>query len=381
MEPSLESVTLSALARYFLRLGAVGFGGPIALAGRMQRELVDERRWISTDEYLEGLTLAQLSPGPLAAQLAMYLGWVRFGALGAAVVGVSFVLPSFLMVVGLAHAYLHYGGGWISGAFYGVGAAVIAIIARSSQKLAKLTLGTDKLLWALAAVSAVVTAVEEAEVVWLFIVSGVLALAVRERSQAGSTLLGALPLWLVTGAHGPSPTTVIGQIAWLFTKSGLFVFGSGLAIVPFLYDGVVHQYGWLDEQQFRDAVAVAMITPGPVVITSGFIGYLTAGLLGATVAATCTFFPPFLVVVFAAGTVRRAAKRPRFKAFIAGVTASAAGAIAGSAFILGRRAIVDVPTGIIALCALAVLSTKRKVPEPLVIVVAGLVGVLILARR
>lgn len=372
----MEPCTLRQLTLYFLRLGTLGFGGPIALAGEMQKELVEKRRWISKEEYLEGLALSQLSPGPLAAQLAMYLGWARFGPFGAAIVGLAFVLPSFAMVVALAHVYLRQGGGWISGVFYGVGAAVIAIIVRSAQKLGKMTLAKDKLLWALAIVSALVTAITEREVVWLFVASGAVAVVVTQRGKPPA-LLGAAPVWLLTGARGAAPASVLGQLAWLFTKSGLFVFGSGLAIVPFLYDGVVHEYGWLDEQQFRDAVAVAMITPGPVVITAGFIGYLTAGLLGATVAAACTFVPPFLVVVLAARFVRKARQRPRLKAFIAGVTASAAGAIGGAAFILGRRAIVDLPTAVIALAALTVLSSSRRVPEPVVILAAGLAGLLI----
>jgi len=273
-----------ALILYFLRLGAFGFGGPIALAGDMQRDLVERRRWVSKQEYLQGLALAQLSPGPLASQLAMYLGWVRFGAVGAAAAGLAFVLPSFALVVGLAHLYIRHGGGWMSGVFYGVGAAVISIIARSSVQLARVTLGKDPFLWAIAAVTMGVTAILQTEIVWLFVASGVLALGIEARRGRRAELLGVIPAWLVTGIAGASPATVLGQIAWLFTKSGMFVFGSGLAIVPFLYAGVVREHHWLDEQQFRDAVAVAMITPGPVVITAGFIGYLTAGLLGAAIA-------------------------------------------------------------------------------------------------
>jgi len=373
-EAADDACTRRGMVLYFLRLGALGFGGPIALAGRMQQDLVERRRWISKEEYLQGLALSQLSPGPLAAQLAMYLGWVRFGASGAALVGLAFVLPSFVMVVVLAHLYMRHGGTWISGAFYGIGAAVIAVIARSAVKLAKMTLGKDTLLWGVALVSALVTAITAREVVWLFIASGVLAMLVKGGRGPTAELLGVMPVWLVTGVRGPAPASVLGQLAWLFTKSGMFVFGSGLAIVPFLYDGVVKEYAWLNEQQFRDAVAVAMITPGPVVITSGFIGYLTAGPVGAIIAAGCTFIPPYLVVVAAAGPMRKASQKPRLKAFISGVTAAAAGAIGGAAFVLGRRAIVDVPTLVIGASALVALSVSRKLPEPVVILGAAVVG-------
>lgn len=377
---NVERCTLRELILYFLRLGTFGFGGPIALAGDMQRELVERRRWISKQDYLEGLALSQLSPGPLAAQLAMYLGWVRFGTLGSAMVGLAFVLPSFLMVIALAHFYVQYGGGWMAGAFYGIGAAVIAIIARSTAKLAKMTLGSDPLLWGLAFLSALLTAITEREMMWLFLGAGVVSLVAKARRAADGRILGILPAWLITGMHGPAPASVLARIAWVFTKSGAFVFGSGLAIVPFLYDEVVGRQHWLDEKQFRDAVAVAMITPGPVVITSGFIGYLTAGIVGALIAASCTFLPPFLVVVVAARYVRKASKSPRLKAFIAGVTASAVGAIGGAAFVLGRRAIVDMPTVLIGLVALGVLFAK-KIPEPIVVVLAGAVGLAVRMAR
>jgi chromate transporter len=372
--PATVPCTLRQLLLYFVRLGSLGFGGPIALAGYMQRDLVDERRWISRSDYVEGLALAQLSPGPLAAQLAMYLGWVRGGAFGAAAVGMAFVLPSFLMVLALAWAYLRFGGlPWMQGAFYGIGAAVIAIIARSAVKLARLTLGRDLLLWALFAASAIVTAVTGREFVWLILGSGALAMVVKHPPRAGRAAMIALPAALVTGAHGPASARDLGAIAWFFTKAGAFVFGSGLAIVPFLYEGVVHEHAWLDEQQFRDAVAVAMVTPGPVVITAGFIGYFAGGLAGAVLAAVGTFLPPYLVVVVAGRWLRKPSVR--LKSFVAGVTASAAGAIAGAAFVLGRRAIVDVPTAVLAALALGVLTWKKRVPEPAIVLVAGVAGI------
>jgi chromate transporter len=377
--PGLVPCTLRDLVGYFLRLGAFGFGGPIALAGYMQRDLVEQRRWISKQDYVEGLALAQLSPGPLAAQLAMYLGWVRGGAWGAAVIGTAFVLPSFLMVIALALLYIRFGGlPWMQGIFYGVGAAVIAIIARSTVKLVRLTLARDRVLWALFAVTALVTAITESELIWLFIASGAVAMFVKAPPRLWQgTAVAAFPPFLLSGMHGVASTGTVGQLALFFTKAGAFVFGSGLAIVPFLYKGVVHEFQWLDDRQFRDAVAVAMITPGPVVITAGFIGYLTAGVCGAIVAAAGTFVPPYLVVVLAARYVRKASNNPSLKAFVGGVTASATGAIAGAAFILGRRALFDVATVGIAVATLVALFKVKKVPEPLMIVIAGALGLML----
>jgi chromate transporter len=379
----LVPCSLRELLGYFLHLGTFGFGGPIALAGHMQKDLVEDRRWISKQDYLEGLALAQLAPGPLAAQLAMYLGWVRARVLGATLVSAAFILPSFAMTVAIAAAYVRYGGlSWIQGAFYGIGAAVIAIIVRSAWKLAKLSLARDRLLWAIFLVTGAVTAATESEIVWLFLGAGALVLLVRAppRLRPGSAAAAALlPAWLFKGVAGPAPDT-LWRILGFFAAAGAFVFGSGLAIVPFLHGGVVNDYHWLTERQFLDAVAVAMITPGPVVITVAFIGYLVAGPAGSFMAGLGVFLPTYLFVVIPAPYYRRFAHNPQIAAFVAGVTAAATGAIAGAAYVLGRRAIVDLPTIAIGLATLAVLTWARKLPEPLVILASGTAGVLIRGR-
>ncbi|HVV50396.1 MAG TPA: chromate transporter [Polyangia bacterium] len=373
-----------AFLGYFLRLGTFGFGGPIALAGYMQRDLVERRRWISERDYLQGLALAQLAPGPLAAQLAIYLGWVRARIWGATLVAAAFILPSFAMVLALSALYVRYGGlPWMQSAFYGVGAAVITIIARSALKLVRMTLARDRLLWGLFAASALATAWTESEIVWLFLGSGLAALLVRFPPRRAAPAAGLLPLPGVSltfaAALAPSLPSwpLLGRVAAYFAEAGTFVFGSGLAIVPFLHGGVVNQFHWLGERQFLDAVAVAMITPGPVVITVAFIGYLVAGPLGAGAAALGVFLPCYLFVIVPAPFFRRFADNPRVKAFVDGVTAAATGAIAGAAFVLGRRALADLGAAAIALGAWICFSRVKKVPEPLVIAAAGLVGLIV----
>src|SRR5215471_16840334 len=364
-------VSLARFTGYFLRLGAVGFGGPIALAGHMQQDLVDRYGWIAKEDYVEGLALAQLAPGPMAAQLAIYLGYVRARILGATAVGVAFVLPSFLMVLGLSVAYVRFGGlPWMQGMFYGIGAAVIAIIARSAFKLTKLTLGRDKLLWGVFAVLAVTTAWTSREIIWLFVAAGFFVLLVK--AMPSTTLLqrGGLFLFAVPAvAEG----NVLQSIFFYFAKAGMVVFGSGLAVVPFLYGGVVQEHHWLTDQQFLDAVAVAMITPGPVVITVAFIGYLVAGLSGASVAALGMFVPVYLVVVVLAPSYKRWAKNPQINAFVQGVTSAATGAIAGAVVVLARRSIFDIPTVAIAVITFAILF-RWKVPEPVLIGCAAVAG-------
>jgi chromate transporter len=368
-----SEVSLARFAGYFLWLGTAGFGGPIALAGHMQRDLVERRQWITKQDYVEGLALAQLAPGPLAAQLAIYLGYVRNGILGATAVAVAFILPSFLMVLALSAAYVRYGGlPWMQAIFYGIGAAVIAIIARSAFKLTKLTLRADKLLWAIFVVLAVSTAWTSREIVWLFFLAGIVVLFVKARSGLPSFTKRS-SLAMVFALPGVPPAGSLLQIFFFFAKAGMLVFGSGLAVVPFLYGGIVQQHHWLTEKQFVDAVAVAMITPGPVVITVAFIGYLIDGFSGATVAALGMFVPVYLIVVMLAPSYKRWAKNAQINAFVLGVTAAATGAIAGAVIVLARRSIYDLPTLGIALVSFGVLF-RWKIPEPVVIACAAAAG-------
>jgi chromate transporter len=372
--PDAARYTMWQLVRYMLGLGTWGFGGPVALVGYMYRDLVEKRQWISETDYKEGLTLAQLMPGPMAAQLAIYLGFVRYRILGATLVGLAFVLPSFFMVVALGAVYVAYGGiGWMQAVFYGVGAAVIGIIAMSAYKLTTKNIGRDKLMWAIFLVNAAFTVVTKSELVFMVLGAGVLVWLLRAppKSWFGSGLNGiAAPLagWFALSAiDWPK----LGQIGAYFAYAGSFVFGSGLAIVPFLYGGVVKEYGWLTDQQFVDAVAVAMITPGPVVITTGFIGYLVAGFWGAVVAAA------YLLTILPAPYFKKHGKRPAIVAFINGVTAAAIGAITGAVIVIGQRSITDWITAALALVTVGVLWRFKKVPEPVIVLAAALIGLVV----
>ena len=380
--------SLWQLVQYMTKLGTIGFGGPVALVGYMHRDLVEQRKWIAEADYKEGLTLSQLMPGPLAAQLAIYLGYVHYGITGATLAGIAFVLPSFFMVIALGIAYVAYGGlAWMQAVFYGVGAAVIGIIALSAYKLTTKSIGKDKLLWAIYLVAAVITVVTESEIVWVFLVAGVLVWLVRAppkdwfpsgRGAAGFALASVGDqASTATALASTADWSVLAQIGVFFAEAGAFVFGSGLAIVPFLYGGVVNGHHWLTERQFVDAVAVAMITPGPVVITVGFIGYLVAGLAGASVAALATFLPCYLFTIIPAPYFRKHGKKPGIVAFVDGCTAAAIGTIAGAVVVLGRRSIVDWPTLLIMAATLAILWRMKKVPEPLVVAVAAAVGLVV----
>jgi chromate transporter len=388
-DPEVESIGLWSLTGYFALLGTIGFGGPVALVGFMHRDLVEKRRWITEDTYKLSLALAQIMPGPLAAQTAIAIGYFEGGILGATLIGLAFVLPSFLMVLAISLLYVAYGGlWWMQAVFYGIGATVIAIIAIAAYKLSRSTNKTDPVLCSIFAALTVVTAWAQAELAEFFILAGLFALFVRAwpgwqrgRVIAFAGIVVGLFIWLLeawarqAGASPGSGDTLV-QILLFFTKAGAFVFGSGLAIVPFLQQGVVQQFGWLNEHQFLDAVAVAMITPGPVVITVGFIGFLVAGLAGAVAAAIGIFLPVYLFTIVPAPWFKRHRNNPQLKAFVDGATAAATGAITGAVLVLGTRAITDLPTAIIGLLSLGILW-RYKISEPILVTASGLIGLLL----
>lgn len=369
--------SLNQLILYFLKLGTIGFGGPPALVSYMHRDLVEDRKWISDEDYKEGMALSQLAPGPLAAQLAIYLGYVDYKILGATLVGVAFVLPSFLMVVVLGFAYVRFGGlPWMQAVFYGIGAAVIGIISIGTYKLSKKTLGKDKILIAIFLVLALTTFLFQKEMITLILAGGLIYWLYKLKVKQTIHSYFLFPFFL-QATFSVQDNSALRQIGWFFFKAGAFVFGSGLAIVPFLYGGVVKEHGWLNEHQFLDAVAVAMITPGPVVITVGFIGYLIAGLPGACVAALATFLPCYLLTILPAPYFKKWGKHSAIKAWVDGITAAAVGAIAGAVIVLAKRQFTDVISILIALAAVVVLLRLKKIQEPFIILAAAILGLLI----
>ena len=369
----LKPVGLWELVLYFLRLGSFGFGGPIALAGYMQRDLMP-RGWISEDEYREGLAFSQMMPGPLAAQFAMWIGFIRHGVIGASLVGIVFILPTFLIVLVISILYVAYQGlSLVQALFYGIGPVVIAIVALSAIRLARTTVGSDRRMWVIFGSVALITVVARTEIAVLFVIAGIIGVLLysppKNWKKPGS-VVSSVPAVLGLSVTLP----ILLELGAFFVKAGAFTFGSGLAIVPFLHQGVVMHHGWLTERQFLDAVAVGVITPGPVVITAAFVGYLVAGFWGASVAATGVFLPVYLFVLFIGRYIVRYREKSGLKGFIKGATSAASGAIAGASVILGQGSIIDIPTAAIGIVSLLILW-RFKVPEPLLIGLAAVAGV------
>ena len=377
------------LIGYFLKLGTIGFGGPAALVGFMHRDLVEQRRWITEDTYKLSLALAQIMPGPLAAQTAIAIGYFEGGVLGATLIGLAFILPSFLMVLAISLAYVAYGGlWWMQAVFYAIGATVIAIIAIAAYKLARSTNKRNPLLWGIFVVLTVVTVWSQSELAEFFVLAGLVTLVFQAwpgwkhgilmvlGGAAVGMVVFLMEAWLGQAGSGSNSGHVLAEVLLFFTKAGAFVFGSGLAIVPFLHQGVVQQFGWLNEHQFLDAVAVAMITPGPVVITVAFIGFLVAGLAGSIMASIGIFLPVYIFTIIPAPWFKRHRDNPQLKAFVNGATAAATGAITGAVIVLGARAITDLLTALIAAISFGVLW-RFKISEPIIVTVSGLIGLIL----
>lgn len=370
-----EKARMGELVRYFLRLGCLGFGGPVALVGQMERELVNDKKWLTKEQMREAIAICQSLPGPLAIQVGVYVSYLRAGFWGAWAGGWAFILPNFIIVALLGALYVYLGDLQpVTGIFYGVSPAVIALILHSCYRLAKLGM-EDWLQWAIAAVCLVVTVILQAEVAFLFIGAGIVGIlyygSLFKRTPAALSVTAPVLAQLVPTASG----STLGKLLLFFLKAGSLTFGSGLVIVPFLEQGLVQQFGWLDQRQFLIAVAIGMISPGPVVITATFVGYLVAGFWGSLVSTIGIFLPSFLLVLIAAPLLARHRGNPNVQGFVKGAYAAAIGTILGACVLLGRIAIGDWLTALIGIVSLAILF-RWKVSNPLLIAATAIVGLI-----
>ncbi|MBV9113675.1 MAG: chromate efflux transporter [Hyphomicrobiales bacterium] len=371
---------LGEVTSYFLRLGLLGFGGPVALVGQMERELVDQRGWLGKEQMREAIAICQSLPGPLAIQVGIYISYLRAGFWGAWAGGWAFIFPNFIIVAALGALYIHLGDlKPVTAIFYGVSPAVIALILHSCYRLAKLGM-EDWLQWMIAAVCLAITVILQAEVAWLFLGAGAIGILhygnlLRQRPPATTAALAAPAAAAAAPLAPVASASTLGKLLLFFLKAGSLTFGSGLVIVPFLEQGLVQQYGWLDERQFLIAVAIGMISPGPVVITATFVGYLVAGFWGSLVSTVGIFLPSFILVLVAAPILARHRQNPNVQGFVKGAYAAAIGTILGACILLGRIAIGDWLTILIGLSSLGVLF-RWKISNPLLIAATAVIGLI-----
>ncbi len=375
--------SLGQISVYFLRLGSLGFGGPVALANYMRRDLAEKRGWLTEEEYERGLAIAAACPGPLAYQLAVYCGYIRFGVVGGLVVAVAFALPSFVLVIGAAWLYTRFSDNWqLRALFYGVAPVVVALILKACWNLGKKTLGRDLPAWTIFLVACAITVVVQKELMPIFLVAGFLGIFLFARSArpgapATRNAPGALRLLVPPSslaAASASVSAMTGKLFLFFFRTGLLVFGSGLVIVPFLKTYVVDQYHWLGNREFLDSVAIGMISPGPVVISATFVGFLLNGVPGAVAATVGIFAPAVLFTVLATPLLLRYAGNARLQGFIRGITVAVVGVLVGTTYLVGKTAIGDALTTVIAVLALATLFLAPRLPEPLIVLTGALVG-------
>jgi chromate transporter len=372
--------------RYFFTLGSLGFGGPVALMNHMRRGLVEERHWLTEKEFDDGLAIAAICPGPIAFQLAIYCGYLRFGYLGGASVAFFFPLTPFLLVVTLAHFYQQFSSTWqLRAIFYGVSPVVVALIARACWHLGRKTLRRSVLQWALflAAAALSLSALPKLELTAIFLTAGFIgALAFVPRPAPALTEPGS-------PARSPSPKgggallPAVAALPWsgtnaqifaVFFKAGFFMFGSGLAVVPFLKRYIVEQFHWIDTRVFLDAVAVSMISPGPAAVAATFVSYLLNGFSGAAVATVAIFSPALLFTLVASPIVLRYRENARLQGFIQGIKVAVFGVLAGTTLLVARIAVGDLFTLSIALVSLVLLTVFKKIPEPLAVFAGALIG-------
>src|SRR5213594_1271824 len=377
MEPTdAPAVHLRDLVKYFLTLGASGFGGPAALVAQMERDLVEARHWIGKEEFREAVAVCQSLPGPLAIQVGIFLSYLRAGFWGAWAGGSAFILPNFIIFATLGALYVRFGDlPFVRAIFYGVSPAVIGLIVYSWYRLTKLGM-EDALQWAVAAACFFITVTLRAEVALLFLAAGVLGIfyygGIFRRPAGGLPLvMAAVPSVAAEGPAGP----ILRRLLLFFLKAGSLTFGSGLVIVPFLEKGLVQQTGWLDERQFLVAVAMGMLSPGPVVITATFVGYLGAGFWGSFVSTVGIFLPSFLFVLIVAPILIRHRANRDVQGFVKGAYAAAIGTILGASILLGKIAVGDWLTTLVGLLSLVALA-RWKVSNPVLVATTAIIGLI-----
>jgi len=367
--------SLWKLFTYFFRLSWTGFGGPLAYIAMMEDDCVEKRRWLGKEEFAEMLGITNMLPGPNATEMAIHIGYVKGGKLGAVLSGLAFTIPSFIIMVVLSWLYFQYGSmPTASGIFYGINPVVVGVIIVTALRLGRVSV-VD---WKLAAICIVavllsyLTAINEALILLGAGLAGIIIYgpALKRGLPAALLFLQTSIPTLLDFERLPIQL----QLFLEFLKGGLLMFGTGLVIIPLLAPDVVDFFGWMSYKEFFDGVTLGQITPGPVMKTAAFVGYKVAGICGAAAAMAGIFLPPFIIVTLLAPFFRQMRKNPWLQGFLKGVKAGAVGVILAVVPSLGKVAFPDLLT--VAICLLGMLAmVKAKVNVSVLVLVAGAFGI------
>jgi chromate transporter len=364
--------------RLFLRLGFTAFGGPAAHIAMMQDEVVQRRGWMTNQYFLDLVGATNLIPGPNSTEMAIHIGYIRAGWRGLIAAGVCFIMPAVLIVLALAWAYVKYGSTPQGNALlYGIQPVIIAIVVQALYRLVPSALKSSLLAAVgIGALALYLAGVNELVVLFGGALLVVAVEAVRHFPQTAATLLPLVSLrsWLPQGTESTSVS--LSQLFWIFLKVGALLYGSGYVLLAFLRNDLVVRYGWLTDGQLLDAIAIGQFTPGPVFTTATFIGYVLAGVPGAIVATVGIFLPSFCFVALLAHIVPYIRKSPWTAAFLDGVNVTALGLMAGVTWQLGRAAIVDIPTLLLAVVS-AILLFRFKINSAWLVLAGGIIGLAI----
>ncbi len=370
--------TYRDLALTFLRLGATAFGGPAAHIALMQHEFVRRRGWLTDGEFLDLVGAASLIPGPSSTEVAIYLGYRRAGLAGLALAGTCFILPAALIVTAIAWAYVRFGTlPAAGGLLHGIEPVVVAVIAQALWTFGRTALKS----WLLAVVGAAALALHLSGTnpVLLLAAAGAIAAAARARGAVLPAFAAPLSL-MATGATPVAGDVSLGKLLLVFLKAGSVVFGSGYVLLAFLRGDLVERLGWLTESRLVDAVAIGQMTPGPVFTTATFVGYVLHGTSGAVVATLGIFLPSFILVAVSGPFIPRLRRSAIAGAFLDGVNVASLALMAAVSFQLGRAAVIDVPTALIALGSL-VLLLRFRVNSTWLVLGGAVVGLFLAAVR
>lgn len=379
--------TLWEINRYFLILGATGFGGPVALANYIRRDLAERRGWLTDEEYERGLAIATACPGPLAYQLGVYCGYITHGVLGGMLVALSFAFAPFVLVTAIAAVYVQYAASdWIRGLFYGIGPVVVGLILKACWNLGTKTLKRDRVAWLVAGIALAITVLLQRELTALFLAAGVLGMFIfKPAPKPAADVPASSPSAQRVHAHAAplllalAPAAAPGAATALFLfffRTGLLVFGSGLVVVSFVKAYVVDQYHWMNDRTFLDAVAIGMVSPGPVVITATFVGYVVAGVTGALAATVGIFLPSVLFTVAGTPLLLRYRNQVQVQGFVRGVTVAVVGVLAGTTYLVARPVIRDVLTALVLLAVLLAPRLRKGIPDQLLVALGAVIGLI-----